>query len=458
MSDGLLAHDAEISPLRDGSEARGDVLASVRARLTPAATAGLDACVRCGLCSDACHYALTDDDPGATPAWKVGLVARAIRASSPTRTFVDWLNGARRLDDEQLAEWVDALFGRCTMCGRCTFHCVAGVNVPAIVRAARGALTADGRAPADLQAPVDLAIASGNSMGIPRDEWVETVRWLEGELQAESGDSSARLPLDEPGADFLYTVNPREAKFFPLSLLAAGAIFHAAGARWTLSSDAYDLTNYALFSGDDTAAARLADRLVATAHRLGARMLVIGECGHGFAASRWWAPTWRQRVQDLEVRSVLEVVAEYVAEGRLTLDPSRNARRMTLHDPCNLVRLGGIIEAPRRILDASAAEWVEMTPNREQNFCCGGGGGQLSMTRFARRRLAAGRIKAEQIRRTGARVVVAPCHNCIDQLTELSKEYALGVDVKTVCEVVADALVPAARPAAPSGCAPGIND
>ncbi|MCK7476889.1 MAG: (Fe-S)-binding protein [Candidatus Moduliflexus flocculans] len=82
-----------------------------------------------------------------------------------------------------------------------------------------------------------------------------------------------------------------------------------------------------------------------------------------------------------------------------------------------------------------------MTPNRQKNYCCGGGGGQLSMTRYAKRRLAAGRIKADQNRQTAAEVVVAPCHNCIDQLSELNREYKLGTQVRTVIEAVADALV-----------------
>jgi Fe-S oxidoreductase len=226
-----------------------------------------------------------------------------------------------------------------------------------------------------------------------------------------------------------------------MSLLAAAAVFHAAGARWTLSSDSYDLTNYALYSGDDVAAATIADRLVETARTLRAGSIVIGECGHGFASNRWWSPEWRHRRQDLEVTSVLEVVAGYLAAGRIRLDPAKITRRVTLHDPCNLVRMGGITEEARAILGRAVPDFVEMTPNREQNFCCGGGGGQLAMSRFAARRLATGRIKADQIRQTGARIVAAPCHNCIDQLTELNKEYELGVEVKTVCEIVADALV-----------------
>jgi Fe-S oxidoreductase len=391
-------------------------------------TLELASCVRCGLCADACHYYRATSDPRATPVHKVRLAGQVLRARD--------VAGDPRRD-----EWVDDLFGRCSLCGRCMLHCTSGINVHGLVRSARTRLTAAGLTPSDLQATVDTAIETGNSMAVSREEWVETVKWLEDELQAETGDPRARLPLDEPGADFLYAVNPREPKFFPLSLVAAGAIFHAAGARWTLSSHWFDLTNYGLFSGDDRAAALFASRLRQAVKSLDARALVLGECGHGFNANRWRALEWLHEDHPPPVISVLELVAEYVREGRLRLDPSRNSSLCTLHDPCNLVRLGGIVEESRALLNAVVAQWTEMTPNREQNFCCGGGGGQLAMGQFAKRRLAASRIKADQIRRTGARVLAAPCHNCIDQLSDLNKEYKLGIEVTTICELVARALV-----------------
>ncbi len=63
------------------------------------------------------------------------------------------------------------------------------------------------------------------------------------------------------------------------------------------------------------------------------------------------------------------------------------------------------------------------------------------MTRFSERRIQAGKIKAEQIRATGANIVATPCHNCIDQLMELNKHYKLDIEIKTVTELVADALI-----------------
>ncbi len=174
---------------------------------------------------------------------------------------------------------------------------------------------------------------------------------------------------------------------------------------------------------------------------LGCEQLVLAECGHGFNSNRWEAPQWLDRECGFEVKSILQVVAGYIREGRIRLDPSKSQKKVTLHDPCNLVRLGGIMEEQRFILKHAVSDFVEMVPNREKNYCCGGGGGQLAMTRFADRRIKAGRVKTDQIKATGARIVATPCHNCIDQLMELNKHYNMGVEIKAVCEIAAEAIV-----------------
>jgi Fe-S oxidoreductase len=82
-----------------------------------------------------------------------------------------------------------------------------------------------------------------------------------------------------------------------------------------------------------------------------------------------------------------------------------------------------------------------MTPTGSDNFCCGGGGGMLAMSEYNDRRLKVGEIKANQIKQTGANVVITPCHNCVDQLTQINHTYNLNVEIKSLAEVVADALV-----------------
>lgn len=423
------------------------MLVAFREKLRSIDVAHLNSCVHCGLCADSCHYYLATDEPESMPVAKLNLVNQIFKKYfSLIEKQLPRLTGSRSLSREMVREWVDSLFGRCTLCGRCSLSCTTGINIFVLIRAARSALAAVGLVPAGLQSTIDTALKTGNNMGISRDNWLETVGWLEEELRKEVDDSRARLPVDRKGAKILYTINPREAMFFPLSLSAAGKIFYAADEDWTFSSTNFDVTNYGLYSGDDEAAGVMSKRLVQAMEDLGCRVLVLAECGHGFNSNRWEAPEWLSRKYGFKALSIIQVVADYVREGRIRLDASRSRKIHTLHDPCNLVRLGGIIEDQRVILKHAVQKFVEMRPNREKNFCCGGGGGQLAMTNFAKRRLEAGKIKAEQIKATGAEVVVTPCHNCVDQIMELNKHYKLDVEVRTVCEVAADALVIERRP------------
>jgi Fe-S oxidoreductase len=420
--------DAALLLLRTGLDAR--------------TAASLEACVRCNLCAESCHVFLADGESASAPAAKVQQVARLYRRYHTwAGRALPRLTGARALDDAALAELVESGFGRCTMCGRCTLNCAVGLDPAAAIGFGRAMVAAAGLVPAGIRANVTAALETGNSMRIGADDVRETIAWLEEDLRATTGDPSVSLPIDQRGARVLYALNPREIKFFPLSISAAGQLFHAAGERWTLSSTDFDITNYGYFAADRDAAREIARRVIERAEDLGVETLVVAECGHGYRSLRWEAPEWLRRPLPFRIRSFVEVLDDYVTMGRIKLDPARNPARVTLHDPCNLVRNGGVIEPQRRVLRAAAQDFLEMTPNREQNYCCGGGGGLLAASEFTERRLAGGRMKAEQIRRTAAKVVVSPCHNCIDQLMELNRRYGLGVEVRTLAEVAADALV-----------------
>jgi Fe-S oxidoreductase len=414
----------------------------LRAGLDAATAASLEACVRCNLCAESCHVFLSDGEAASAPAAKVQQVARLYRRyHTLTGALLPSLTGARVLDDAALAELVESSFGRCTQCGRCTLNCAVGLDPAAAIRFGRAMVSAAGLVPAGIKTNVAAALETGNSMRIGADDVRETIAWLEEDLRATTGDPSISLPVDQRGARVLYALNPREIKFFPLSISAAAQLFHAAGESWTLSSTDFDITNYAYFAADRSAAGEIANHLYARAEALGVRTLVVAECGHGYRSLRWEAPEYLRRPLPFEIKSFVEVLDEYLTAGRIRLDPAKNPARVTLHDPCNLVRNGGVIEPQRRVLHAAAQDFVEMTPNREKNYCCGGGGGLLAASEYTERRLASGRPKAEQIRRTAAKVVVSPCHNCIDQLMELNRHYGLGVEIRTLAEVAADALV-----------------
>jgi Fe-S oxidoreductase len=127
----------------------------------------------------------------------------------------------------------------------------------------------------------------------------------------------------------------------------------------------------------------------------------------------------------------VQLFSEYIRDGRIKMDPDKKVTEpATYQDPCNISRSGGLWEQARYLMNELCTDFRDMAPNREYNHCCGGGGGYIPLgPKFKKRRMASGKIKAEQIRKTGAKIVVVPCHNCFDQINDLNTEYDLGIKV-----------------------------
>jgi Fe-S oxidoreductase len=402
----------------------------------------INSCVRCGLCAESCMYYMATGDSDFIPAKKVELISSVYKRyfTFTGRTFPSLIN-AKELDDKTINEMIDIYFGACTMCGRCNIHCSIGIDISYLVRSARIMLTEMGLTPATLQSTVNAALTSGNNMSITTEELIDTLEWLEEDLQDDLGDENAKIPINESGKEKLYTLNPREPKFFPLSISAMAKVFYAAGESWTLSTNMYDVTNYAYFTGNLDEARTIARRLHDELTELDAKEIILAECGHGDRAFRWEAPNYLGKSFKFPVRTSVELMADYIKNGRIKVDKSKITQRVTLHDPCNLVRSGGIINEQRYILAHTVSDFVEMNPYGADNLCCGGGGGQLAMSEYNERRMKIGELKAEQIRKTEAKIVVTPCHNCVDQLMQINTFYKLNVQIKTLAEIVADAIV-----------------
>jgi Fe-S oxidoreductase len=423
-------------------EKAGLALDVLRQRLNRQLEASLEVCVRCGLCAESCHYYVANPKPEYVPAYRAEQLRKIYRKlSDPLSKVAPQWTGAAELDQEMVEKLIYTAFGSCTMCGRCVINCPMGVDTRHIVRTARAMLTAIDMTPEGLKATVNVHLDSGNNMGVGEEDYVETVKWMEEELQAELDDPSLTIPFNKKRAHVVYTFNPREVKYFPYLIQAAAKIFNAAGEDWTLSTESWDATNYGLFSGDDAAARTIAGNLEKAVNNLGADVLVMAECGHGYRSQRWEAENWLGRSYPFKVVSFVEMQADYIRQGRLKLDPTVNAKRVTYHDPCNQARQGGVIDEPRYILRHVAMDFVEMEPHGVDNFCCGGGGGMLSMSEFAKDRIAAGKVKADQIQATGAEIVATSCHNCLDQLDEIRRHYKLKVKVQNLSELTAAAIV-----------------
>jgi Fe-S oxidoreductase len=99
-----------------------------------------------------------------------------------------------------------------------------------------------------------------------------------------------------------------------------------------------------------------------------------------------------------------------------------------------------VIEEPRIVLRAAAQNFSELTPAREEAYCCGGGSGLVALPEAYEIRLAAGKPKAEQVRRSGAKVVCAACENCRLQLGDLNEHYELGIEITALTDLVVKAM------------------
>ena len=142
------------------------------------------------------------------------------------------------------------------------------------------------------------------------------------------------------------------------------------------------------------------------------------------------------------VQTIVELIDRYLRQERIRVAKDTFEGPITFHDPCNIARRGGVIEAPRNVLNNLTSKFVEMHPHGPRNYCCGGGGGLASTGDYGQMRINVGKKKAEQIRQTGAKIVATNCFNCMTQIRDLSKAYDLGIEVKSIVELVADSLKP----------------
>lgn len=402
-------------------------------------TAAFEVCARCGLCADSCHVYASDQDPRHTPSARAEAVRAIYRTRhDPLGKLFPWFVRGKDLTEQDLDDLQEVAFASCTLCRRCTINCPFGVDTALIMRAARSMLTVTGKAPEMLVMLADAAIARGQNADEFREIYQEIIAGLAQEAQEKVGDASLRIPVDEGGADILYVGLSGAHTIIP-----AAIIFHEAGANWTLSM--FEASNYGLFLGDPAKAKAIAQRIVDEAVRLGVKDVVLTECGHAYAAMRWEAPNWFGGELPFRVRSIGEVIADFIQEGKLHLDPSANPDPVTYHDSCNLGRNGGVFDAPRIVLRAAVQHFQEMVPNGKEAFCCGGGGGLVAIPEWQETRMKAGRKKADQIKAAGAPVVATSCENCFLQISDLNGYYGLNVTVVGLMELVVRALLAAKK-------------
>lgn len=263
---------------------------------------------------------------------------------------------------------------------------------------------------------------------------------LQAQIKHVEDETGLKIPIDVEGADYMALLSSNEIIMYPEYIAALAKIFKHAGISWTLSSDAFEATNSGLQIGNKVIAAQLVERVVAGAEKLKVKHVISPECGHAYTALRWEGPNFIGRAYSFNVVHILELLDELRQKG-LIKTTGKETARLTFHDPCSIVRRGGVGAQPRNLLKPLAENFVEMSDHGAMNWCCGGGGGVSSNERAHELKLKAFNRKKSQIEDIQVDTVVTACSNCRMVMEDGLEANEMEISMVGLTELIADHLV-----------------
>ncbi|MCP4270896.1 MAG: (Fe-S)-binding protein [Gammaproteobacteria bacterium] len=421
----------------------------------------MDSCVKCGACTDKCHYFLSTSDPKNMPVARQDLMRSIYRRYFTfAGKYFPKLVGARDLTRETLDEWY-SYYHQCSQCRRCSVYCPYGIDTAEISMAAREILDHIGIGQKYCNEILGKVHKIGNNLGLPERALIDTLEGLEEDIEDETG-VVVKMPVDVKGADILL-ITP-SADFFAEphvdGLMGYAKVFHQAGVSWTMSSYASEAGNFGMFIGSYEQMQKASMRIRQAAIDLGVKRIIVGECGHAWrVAYSFWNTLigpWDFLDQSYPIpQHICEFTHDLIEKGELKFDKSKNDHMtLTYHDSCNVARAtrmgdtpGGQFEIPRAVIKAVCNNYVDMDPDtiHEKTFCCGGGGGLLTDD-LMEIRVKGGmpRMQAldEVAKDHGVTHMAAICAICKSQFSKIMPKYGFEMDaIVSVHQLVSNAII-----------------
>ncbi|MHB1043489.1 MAG: (Fe-S)-binding protein [Eubacteriales bacterium] len=423
-------------------------------------------CAKCNTCSDACH--IFKSSGGAEiyrPIFRSEVLRRLYRKHKQGGGLLKrFTSGDIEINIDSIMRLGELAY-RCNLCRRCAQTCPLGLDNGLLAREIRKLFSMEmGIAPKPLHEKGTVTqLNTGSSTGLNRAAFLDLIEFLEDDLYDRTG-KKYKIPVDKKGADILLTHNAGEFLAWPENPSAFAVIFEEAGLNWTLSSNdmiGYDNVNYGLFY-DDAQARKIGLAQMGAARELGVRRMIVGECGHAHKAVALSVDRAITGENNIPRESFLPLLWDLIEKNTFKLDPMRNDFPVTLHDPCNITRMMGIIQPQRKIIRAVCPRFREMAPNGAKNYCCGGGSGFAIMDSFnfpEFRNKIASRMKFKQILEAFQdtletpeipKYVAAPCSNCKGAIRDILGYYQAtekyNIQYGGLVELVVNAMAQFDRP------------
>jgi Fe-S oxidoreductase len=429
----------------------------------------MDICVRCGACSDKCHFYLGSGDPKNMPVLRAELL-RSVYRNDFTRVgkLLGKVGGARKMSIDVLKEWWYYLF-QCSECRRCSLYCPYGIDTAEITMMGRELLNLLGLNIDWIATPVANCYRTGNHLGIQPHAFKDMLDFFVEDIEELTG-IDVDPSFNRKGADILFITPSGDVFADPGTYTCMGymILFHYLKEKYgfdiTWSTYASEGGNFGLFTSHETMK-RLNAKMYAEAKRLGVKWILGGECGHMWRVIHQYMNTMNGPADFLEepvspitgtkfenavgtkMVHIAEFTADLIKHDKLELNPSRNDHlKVTFHDSCNPSRGMGMFDEPRYVINNVCNNFYEMPANtiREQTFCCGSGSG-LNAGENMDLRMIGGFPRANAVKHVHEKhgVNMLACVCAIDRAAlPASMEYWVPeVDVTGLHELVANALI-----------------
>ena len=381
--------------------------------------------MKCSRCASECQLYQATNDSRDIPCYRSTILLRIYKRHF---TLSGWLRakltGGSELSERDIDEMLET-YWNCTACGRCVLYCPLGIDHRIIVRLGRYILSEMGIVPKNLLISTreQLQGKTRNTSKVPVKALKNTLEFLEEEIEEIKG-VKITFPIDVHNSEYVFFAPVSDYLVEADTLMGIACVLHEAGVSWTIATGNYDAVNYGLFYSD-TILGDVLRSMVDEVRRVNGKKILIGECGHASRAAKDFLPTYNDG-EEIPVVNIMELTLQLLEEGKIELDQDVIKEKVTYHDPCNIARSGWIVDPPRKILQYFARNFVELKSHGKYNYCCGGGGGTVAVDEVKPYRMdVSGKRKAEELKASGADMVITPCANCKKQIGELIAYYEL---------------------------------
>ena len=380
----------------------------------------MGACTNCQFCAQVCPTVAASRDGNLSAVARIEVLKKILRSR---HVVFSKLFRSKALSADQWKHFSDTVF-KCTLCGHCQEVCPVGIHLKDLWVSLRQDMVHSRFHPKKLSLIGDHLAEDHNVFGEDQEERAE---WVE-DLHDTPQDQYCR---DQ--AEVVYFTGCVSA-FYPVAQkipMALAEILERSEIDFALLGEDEWCCGFPLLGAGmkDKVQAYVEHNLQAV-RRKKARSVVFS-CPSCYEMWRKYYP------RDIEIFHVTQFLKKLTEDNRLAF--KRLSMTVTYHDPCDLGRAARIFSEPRDIIRSiPGIQLVELTHNKENCRCCGGGG-NLEMI-DAQLAAEVARQKIEEVVNTGAQAVITSCQQCVRTMLTHVKRNKIPLEVLDITQLILRAL------------------